>query len=276
MTATADTDSITSVGYPGGTPKSNSSADAAETAPPCVGVDTKEPAHEGAGHRARLIDRFAENGITSLHQHEILELLLTFIIKQKDTKSTARALLKHYKTISAVCNAPVGELQLFEGVGKKSAILLSFVRDLLALCLKEKFERGSVVTNRQDVEAYLQFMYGYRRDEFVTAVFLDTANHILATEVISEGTVNQCVLYPRSIIEKALRCRAASMIIAHNHPGGTPQPSENDWQITERLYHAGKLLDLPLIDHIIICSDSVISLRDMSRWPGSIASSRQK
>lgn len=233
--------------------------------------DAPGSAHEGTGHRTRLIDRFAENGIASLHQHEILELLLTFIIRQKDTKSTARALLKYYKSISAVCNAPIEELQQFEGVGKKSALLLSFVRDLLAVCLKEKFERGSVVANRHDVEVYLQFMYGYRRDEFVTAVFLDTANHILSTEVIAEGTVNQCVLYPRIIIEKALRCRAAAMLIAHNHPGGTTQPSENDWQITERLYRVGKLLDLPLIDHIIICRESVISLLDMPRWPGNAA-----
>lgn len=220
------------------------------------------------GHRVRLIERFAESGIESLHQHEILELLLTFVIRRQDTKAIAHRLLNHYKTISAVCNAPVEELQKVEGVGRRSALLLSFTRDVLATCLKEKFENRSAISSQHDIAAYLKFMYGYRRDEFVVVFFLDTANRILRTDIIAEGTVNQCVLYPRTIIKNALHYGAVSLILAHNHPGGTTHPSESDWQLTERLYTIGMLLDLPLIDHIIICRESVVSLIDQPRWPG--------
>jgi len=231
-------------------------------------VRTTTSGNPGDGHRSRLLDRFAKNGIESLHHHEILELLLTFVIQRKDTKQTAKLLLQQYKTISGVCNAPPAELAKVEGIGRKSALLLSFLRDLLATCLREKFERADIISSRRDVEAYLTFLYGYRRDEYVAALFLDSAHHILATEIIAEGTVNQCVLYPRRIIEKALQCGAASLLIAHNHPGGTLKPSESDWQITERLYNVGKLLDLPLIDHVIICREGTVSLLDLSRWPG--------
>ena len=220
------------------------------------------------GHRSRLLERFIENGIGAFHPHEILELLLTFTIKRHDTKTIAHALLKRFKTISAVCNAPVEELVAVEGVGCKSAALLTFVRDLLAYCLKEKFERNQFVSSRKDVESYLKFMFGLRRDEYVAAIFLDAAHHIIRTALIAEGTVNQCAVYPRMVIEKALRCGAASIIIAHNHPGGTPEPSENDWQITDRLYRAGKLLDIPLLDHILICSEKTVSLMELPRWPG--------
>jgi DNA repair protein RadC len=222
----------------------------------------------GCGHRSRLLERFTNNGIGALHPHEIIELLLTFTIPRRDTKPIAHALLKRFKTISAVCNAPTDELLQIDGIGKKSAALLQFVRDVLAYCLKERFERGDYITSRQDVEAYLKFMFGYRRDEYVAALFLDAAHHIVQTELVAEGTVNQCALYPRIFIEKALRYGAASMIVAHNHPGGTPLPSENDWQITERLYTAGKLLDLPLLDHILICSEKTVSLVEFPRWPG--------
>lgn len=230
--------------------------------------DIRQNEHAGAGHRSRLLERYRNNGIDSLHPHEILELLLTFSIQRRDTKSIANALLKRFKTISAVCNASTTELMSIQGIGEKSAALLSFVRDVLAYCLKEKFEKSDFITSRQDVEAYLTFLFGYRRDEYVAALFLDSAHHIVHTEIIAEGTVNQCVVYPRTIVEKALRCGAASMIIAHNHPGGTPHPSENDWQITERLFTVGKILDVPLLDHILICSQKTVSLMEFSRWPG--------
>lgn len=68
-------------------------------------------------------------------------------------------------------------------------------------------------------------------------------------------------------MEKALGCGAASVILAHNHPGGGLNPSEADWLLTERIFQIGKLLELPLLDHIIISSNKVVSLRDLPRWP---------
>jgi DNA repair protein RadC len=90
---------------------------------------------------------------------------------------------------------------------------------------------------------------------------------VIATEEIVSGTVNQCVVYPRVVIEKALQHGASSILMAHNHPGGSAYASESDWQITGRLYAAGKSLDISLLDHIIIVRDKVISLRDQARWP---------
>ncbi|MBN1308111.1 MAG: DNA repair protein RadC [Chitinispirillaceae bacterium] len=222
-----------------------------------------------AGHRRRLLERYCRNGIDALHPHEIVELLLTYAIGRKDTKRIAKKLLERFKTISAICNAPLEMLQQIDGIGPNSAGLFMLVRDLLGWCLRERYERSSVIADRRDVETYLRFFYGFRPDEYVAALFLDAANHAVQTDLIAEGTVNQCAVFPRIVIEKALRCRAASMIIAHNHPAGTAAPSEQDWQLTERLFAAGKLLDIPLIDHIIICSETTVGLRDLPRWPGA-------
>lgn len=220
------------------------------------------------GHRTRLRERYRKNGIDALHPHEMLELLLTYAIPRKDTKKLARALISRFKSISGVINAPVNSLAAVEGIGSASAELLTLVRDMLAWCLKERFEQGSAIAHWKDVESYLRVYFGNRSDEYVAALFLDVGNRVLQTEIIAEGTVNQCTLYPRVVFEKALQFRASSIILAHNHPGGTPVASESDWMVTERIFSAGKLFDIPLLDHIIICPDAVVRLRDTERWPG--------
>jgi len=219
------------------------------------------------GHRSRLLDRFVKSGLSGMHDYEIVELILTFVIPRKDTKPVAKELIKHYTTVSAIINADSEELEQFKGIGKRSARFLSLFREVMAYCLCEKYEKQSVISRRRDVENYLRFHFGMRKDEYVAALFLDNSNHIIATEEITEGTVNQCVVYPRVIIEKALKHGASAVILAHNHPGGCANASESDWQITERLHSAARILEITLLDHVIILPNKVISLKDHARWP---------
>lgn len=219
------------------------------------------------GHRQRLLERFEKAGMSGLADYEIIELILMFVIPRKDLKPIAKELIRHYKTVNALLNADPLSLQQFSGLGKKSVLFLSLFKEVMAYCLAERYEKKSVISHRKDVEEYLRFHFGLRKDEYVAVLYLDNSNRIVATDQISEGTVNQCVVYPRVIIEKALKYGASSMILAHNHPGGAVNASESDWQITERLHKAGAILDVSLLDHIIITRDRVISLKDHTRWP---------
>lgn len=225
------------------------------------------PGPGGKGHRRRLTERFAGNGIDALHIHEIVELLLTYAIPRKDTKDIARELVRRFKTLSRLLNAGPDELMKARGLGLRSATLFLLMREVMARCLREKYEQKSIISHRRDAEEYLRFHYGHRRDEFVAALFLGNRNQVLETGIIAEGTVNQCIVYPRIVMEKALRVGAASIILAHNHPGGGIKPSEADWLITERLFTVCKLLDIPLLDHLIISHQEVVSLKEMARWP---------
>ncbi len=220
-----------------------------------------------SGHRSRLLERFTKSGAEGLHDYEILELLLTYAIPRRDTKPVAKALLARFKNISAVLNTSPRELQEIEGIGERTAHLFSLIRETMAIALKEKFDRGEIISHRKDVEEYLRFHYGFRPYEYVATLFLDNGHHVLATELAGQGTANQCSIYPRHIIERALHHKASSIILAHNHPGGTVQASEADWRITKRLHQVGQLLDIPLLDHIVISRDRVISLREHPRWP---------
>jgi DNA repair protein RadC len=223
---------------------------------------------QNAGHRQRLRDRFAATGVAGLADYEILELLLSYAIPRRDTKPLAKELIKRFKSVSAVLHAEPIALAEIDGIGENAATFLRLVRETGAYTLSEKIEGRSAISHRRDVEAYLRQSFGRRSDEFIAALYLDNANHILCAEEVAKGTVNQCVLYPRDVVERAIRHKASSLILAHNHPGGTAEPSEADWQITRRIIDIGKLLDIPLLDHIIVCQDRVVSLREMWRWGG--------
>jgi len=219
------------------------------------------------GHRGRLVDKYVRGGIDSLHDYEILELLLTYVIPRRDTKPLAKTLLARYGTIGAVINAPLEELCTFSGLGQRSASLFPLIRDAMRYCLSENCMKKPLITHRKDIEEYLRFSFGYRREEYVAAIFLDVTNHVISAEIIAEGTVSYCNVYPRNIIDRALKCSAAALILTHNHPSGVTEPSEDDWMITEKIFTIGKLLEVPLMDHIIISKKSVISLREHRRWP---------
>jgi DNA repair protein RadC len=223
--------------------------------------------HLNHGHRARLLKRFEENGISALADYEVMELLLTCVLPRGDVKPIAKNLLKKFSTVSGVLNAPSDEVQTLAGIGPRSAQVVAFIKQLISYCLKEKYQNRPMIAHRKDVEEYLRFHFGPQRDEYVAALFLDAGSSVIATDIIAEGTVNQCAVYPRSIIEKALRNGAVSFILAHNHPGGGKTASEADWAITQRLFQIGKLLEIPLLDHIIITSEAAYSLREQSRWP---------
>jgi len=220
------------------------------------------------GHRARLRERFVRHGAAGLSGHEIIELLLTFAIPRKDTKTPAKLLLNRFGSLGGVLSAGPDRLRQVEGVGPQAAALLSLAGELTGCLLRERIEKRPAAASRADVEQYLRVHFGQRRDEFVAALFLDNAGRVISAEVVAEGTVNQCALYPRAVVEKAIGCGAASLIIAHNHPGGTTSPSEADWEITRRIAEVCGLLDMPLLDHLIACPDTVVSLREHTRWPG--------
>ncbi len=224
-------------------------------------------APDSSGHRGRLLEKYAERGILAFSDYEVLEFLLTFALPRIDTKPIAKDLLKKYGTVSAVINAPIHELCEVKGVGRRSAVLLNLVKDITAYCLKERIVEKPIIVRRGDVEDYLRSKLSERRDECVIALYLDNGNRVLGDEVIADGTVNRCVIFPRKVMEGAMKHSAASFILVHNHPGGTAAASEEDWKTTERLHSAGMQIDIPMLDHIIVSKDKTVSLREFKRWP---------
>ena len=219
------------------------------------------------GHRARLLNRYDNGGIKSLHDYEILELVLTFVIARRDTKPIARNLLKKYQNISSILSADKKGLLAVDGIGEKSALFLTLFHEVAGFALREKFTKEKILSCRQDVEEYLRFHFGMRSDEYLAVVYLDNSNRVIATEELSKGTINRCAVYPRELFSAAINRGAAGIIIAHNHPGGSVTPSVSDWTLTTEILNAGKILDVNLLDHIIITGKKTVSLRELPSWP---------
>ncbi len=121
------------------------------------------------------------------------------------------------------------------------------------------------ISKKDDVVEFCKKYLSESPIEIVCIIALDNGNNIIGFEEV-RGATNQCAVYPANCFRFLLCAGASSFVLAHNHPGNSVQASEADWNITERLKEAGKLLEIPLLDHIIITETSSVSLRETSRW----------
>jgi DNA repair protein RadC len=118
---------------------------------------------------------------------------------------------------------------------------------------------GKPVYNSGDVSKMLGDMELLDREHFV-ALFLDTRARVLRRETISIGTLTASIVHPRELFSRAIELRAASIVVAHNHPSGNPDPSDEDVELTTRLVKAGVLIGIPVLDHLVIAREGYRSL----------------
>ena len=114
----------------------------------------------------------------------------------------------------------------------------------------------------QDVMDVLSTEYDNAVVEMAQMLALDTKNKIIGIFVISTGSLNASIIHPRDIFQRAILSNAASVILAHNHPSGDPTPSSEDTELTKKLVDAGKILDIPILDHVVIGDGKFVSLKE--------------
>ncbi len=184
-------------------------------------------------HRKRVRKKYLKNGIAGWHDYEVLEFLLFFAVSRKDTKPISKELLKKFKTLSGVIDAPFDELRKVKGIGGNAASLMKLVREVSSLYLKRKVEGKSVFLSPGAVHDYLKVSMQGLRDEVFKVIYLDASNRFIESEIMSRGVVNKAAVYPRKIVENALKRNAVSVIISHNHPSGKLVPSNDDRRMTK-------------------------------------------
>ena len=205
-----------------------------------------------AGRREWLMERFLTDGLDGLSEHEVLELLLSFAIPRRDVRSPAQELLKEFGGLRKVLAASTVELSNVDGVELHSAALIALVRELTAYFSDKQSRVSDLVNCPRDLEAYLISQLRGVKDEQIIVVFLDAGGAVLGEELVGAGTIDRAVVFPREIMEKALRHTASELIIAHNHPHGPPMPSVADREEAEHLRAILLPFDLVLRDSIIV------------------------
>ncbi|KAF0189577.1 MAG: DNA repair protein [Desulfobulbaceae bacterium] len=219
-------------------------------------MDKEEWQKKGEGHRQRLRDRFLERGLDGFTDAEVLELLLTFGTPRSDCKEAARLALAEFGSFAAVFEASIPALQVIPGIGPKNSFAIHFVQEVARRYLKERLQGKRYLHSSTEVRDYLlHSMRGLKKEVF-TVIYLDSSHAIIDSEILAEGTLNVNTVYPRELMSRALEQNAAALIVAHNHPSGSLEPSPQDRHLTRTLCLLCSLMQIQLLDHLIIGNGS--------------------
>ena len=216
--------------------------------------------HEG--HRQRMKDRFLLEGLDGFTEVQILELLLFYVIPQKDTNPIAHALLDRFGSLAKVLDAPLLKLMEVDGIKKNAA---TFLRLMSAVGRSDAISRSKEETRLTTIAAcgeYLKAFFRGRRNETVFLLSLDAKLKVLACRQVGEGSINYASVPIRRVVEMAIEDGATTVVLAHNHPSGIAIPSDEDVHTTRRLAAALFNLDIRLIDHIVVADNDYVSMAE--------------
>jgi len=225
-----------------------------------------------AGHRERLRKRFLEEGLDSFEDHQVLELLLFQVLPRGDTNLIAHRLMQRFGSLSAVLEADPQDVASVEGMGSKAAAFLAMIPQVTRRYYHDRVLRDRPKLNSSAAVAeYLIPLMAGRPEEVFYVLCLDTQCRVVYPALISEGTVKEAAVYPRHVVEVAIRHRAASVVLAHNHPAGTSTPSSQDHHLTRLLVQALGPLDIKVLDHIIVAANKAYSFASEGVLPGYVS-----
>ena len=214
------------------------------------------------GHRKRLRAEFLKNPINdATPPHKVLEFLLFYSIPRHDTNEIAHALMEKFHTFSNVFDASEEELLSVEGVGENTVALIKNILPIARIYEADKHSTGLLLRDYNTIGEFILRKYAGIADEHFSILCLDNSGKLLGFEMLNEGDISSVGVSTRTVLETAMRTRATSCVIAHNHPSGIALPSGEDIAITRNLKAILFQIGVRLVDHIIISGNDFVSLR---------------
>lgn len=215
------------------------------------------------GHRQRLRDRFLKSGFEGLADHEVVELLIMMTVPYCDVKERAKSLLNRFENLRGILDAPVEELRSIKGIGPVTPVALKIIKAAATLYLQQSSEGRDSLADPSHLMDFWRMRLGALQYEVFQVAYLDSAYRLLrnGVENLEEGTVDRASVYPRRVIEAALKHGAAAIVLAHNHPNGTVTPSEQDKLLTRAIVLAAETVNIRVVDHLIISAREAFSFR---------------
>lgn len=203
-------------------------------------------------------ERLVKYGPGKLKDEELLAILLRTGPKGSGVMRLSEKVLREYKGVS-LANASVKDLVKIHGLGQVKASEIVAVFELGRRLLKDK--QSVLILSPSEVWEQLKDIRESKKEHFVV-FFLNTQNQEIQRETISVGTLNSSLIHPREVFEPAIKHLASHILIAHNHPSGSLEPSDEDLGVTKRLYESGKLLGIEVIDHVIVTAKGYMSFKE--------------
>jgi DNA repair protein RadC len=208
-------------------------------------------------------ERLEQQGANVLNDAELLAILLRVGTHGTSAVQMGQRLLYHFEGLEGLQRATFTELCQIDGIGPAKAAQIKAAIELGARIKREKSEERVPITSPQDVANLVQYKMGHLEQEELWVLLLDSRNRHIRTDQLYRGSLNASSVRPAEIYRSGIRHNAASLIIVHNHPSGDPSPSPEDINLTRQLIEAGKMLDLPVLDHIIVGRQGFISIKSL-------------
>ncbi|MFS2015214.1 RadC family protein [Massilia sp. CT11-108] len=212
--------------------------------------------------QTRPRERLVREGAQALSDPELLALLLRVGVRGKSAVELGRDILQHFGSLHGLFGATLGDCAEVHGLGMAKYAQLQAVMELARRAIAEQLQAGEAFGSPELVKRYLRMKLGGQRHESFVVLFLDVKNRLIADRELFRGTLAQTSVYPREVVIEALDYNAASVILAHNHPSGVPEPSEADLRLTGALVKALSLVDIRVLDHFIVAGPLIHSFAE--------------
>ena len=212
---------------------------------------------------ARPREKLLSRGAAALSDTELLALLLRSGIPGKNVLQLAQELVDRFGGVAGLLHTPAEALKTVKGLGPAKRAELVAVLELARRALAQQLTQKPLFNTPQAVRDYLQLQLGGLHHEVFAVLFLDSQHRLIALEEMFRGTLTQTSVYPREVVKQALTLNASSVVLAHNHPSGTAQPSRADEALTHTLKAALALVDVRVLDHFVVTASQAVSMAEL-------------
>jgi DNA repair protein RadC len=207
-------------------------------------------------------EKLLKRGVQALSDAELLAIILRTGTGQSTALDLARRIVADHGTLRRLASRSPQELMRTRGVGKAKAVELIAAFELGRRMQGDPEERRIILRSPEDVARLMIPRLRDQTRELFYVLVLDSQNGLVQEVELTAGTLNASLVHPREVFKAAIDHRAASIIVVHNHPSGNTEPSKEDIQITRQLAEAGKIVDIPVHDHVIVAGSGHVSLAE--------------
>ena len=206
-------------------------------------------------------ERLKQKGVKSLSNWELISILIGSGTTNNDVITIAHQIIAQYKDVSELAKANYHDLLIYKGLGSAKISILLAAIELAKRINKNTMQEFPFMKAPEDYYRFIKDEICYEDKERLIVFCLNTRCKIIHHETITIGTVNQALIHPREVFKPAFAKSATYIALAHNHPSGDVNPSEDDITITRRLVSVSRYVGIPLIDHIIVSCNGYFSMK---------------
>lgn len=206
-------------------------------------------------------ERLMREGTEALSLTELIAILLTTGLKGKSVIELAQEMLLHFGGLNGLLDATIAELMEIKGIGHAKAIQLKAVFGIAQRAAKMGYSERISIRTPEQAYALIKDSIAHEKREVMIVLLRDVRGRMVQLEKVSIGTLSEVLVHPREVFYPAVRHKAHSFILAHNHPSGDPTPSSADLDLTRLLLKSSHVMGIALDDHLILGNNSFISLK---------------